>query len=96
MHAADRYQGLRRWIEQRRVITLVKGYQTRVVSCYSNFIRHRMSIKAWSIIQITVSKKRGVKYLIVFEICAEDSLTGLVNGIHFQESLFGAYAVQSL
>jgi len=54
-----------------------------------------MSIKAWSIIQNTVSKKVGVNYLKVFDNCAEDSLTGLVNSIHDCEYLFGAYAVQS-
>jgi len=42
------------------IITLVKGYRTRVVSCYSNFIPQRMSIKACNIIQNTVSKKIGV------------------------------------
>jgi len=54
-----------------------------------------MSIKTWSIIQNRVSKKIGVKYLKVFENCAEDSLTGLVTSIHDREYLFGAYAVQS-
>jgi len=54
-----------------------------------------MSIKAWSAIQNTVNKKIGVKYLKVFQNCAEDLLTGLFNGIHVRESLFEAYAVQS-
>jgi len=65
------------------------------VSCYSNFIYKRISIKFCSIIPNTVSKKIGVKYLKVFENYAKDSLTGLVNGIHDRESLFEAYAVQS-